>query len=80
VKIRPVDYAEMCAAVARVIAQHPDAQRQYKDAGLSDRRFRWDVLHASKYDICRLYSNECGGLNDTHIDTALRRAVASATK
>ena len=44
----------------------------YKKQGLSDMRFRWDLLHAavSSSFICSdLYSY----LNDGHIDTALRK-------
>jgi hypothetical protein len=31
-------------------------------------RFRWDILHASRFNICSLYHY----MNDTHIDTALK--------
>ena len=31
---------------------------------------RWNTLHASRFDTRRLYD---AGLNDEHIDTALRR-------
>lgn len=36
-------------------------------------RYRWDVLHASRFDVCELYAQ---GLNDNHIDTALRSIIA----
>ena len=42
---------------------------RYRARGLSDQRFRWDMLHASGFDIQPLYK---AGLNDSHIDTALR--------
>jgi hypothetical protein len=35
----------------------------------SPERFRWDVFHASGFPVKRLYA---AGLNDDHIDTALR--------
>lgn len=37
-----------------------------------NKRFRWDVLYASKVD-CRPFYD--AGLNDEHIDTALRRII-----
>ena len=72
-KIRPEHYDILKIAVESVVATHPKA------AGLSDRRYRWDLLWMAKIEgntsswICRnLYSY----LDDTHIDTALRRIVA----
>jgi hypothetical protein len=44
---------------------------RYKADGLSDMRFRWDCLHISRFDVCSLYAY----LNDSHIDTALKRIV-----
>lgn len=43
--------------------------QEYKNANLSDMRFRWDVLHSSKLNISPLYSY----LNDNHIDSALKK-------
>lgn len=39
-----------------------------------DKRYRWDLLHAavSPSGVCWFYDK---GLNDTHIDTALRSIV-----
>ncbi len=36
-----------------------------------DKRYRWDLLHASRFPVTNLYSY----MNDTHIDTALRSIV-----
>jgi hypothetical protein len=47
---------------------------KYKALGLSELRYRWDVLYAAKLSswICdNLYSY----LNDDHIDTALRKIL-----
>lgn len=53
---------------------------RYKAAGLSDKRFRWDCLWASKIKIgdgvgikgdLDLYAY----MNDDHIDTALRSII-----
>ena len=44
----------------------------YKDAGLTEKRYRWDLCHKANLGnfICRtLYPY----LNDDHIDTALRK-------
>lgn len=44
---------------------------EYKNKGLSEERFRWDLVWRSKTDIGKFYHY----LNDNHIDTALRRIV-----
>jgi hypothetical protein len=38
--------------------------------GQNSMRKRWDAMWASGFDIMRLYN---AGLNDAHIDTALKR-------
>ncbi|RPI47200.1 MAG: hypothetical protein EHM67_00020 [Hyphomicrobiaceae bacterium] len=45
---------------------------RYVARDLGAKRFRWDLLHASGFDTRGLYA---AGLNDSHIDTALRRIV-----
>lgn len=57
------------------------ALAQYKEAGLSEKRYRWDLLYYAasrkagtlpQHWICDvLYRKE--DLNDNHIDTALRK-------
>lgn len=37
-----------------------------------NKRFRWDILYASKIDLRPFYDAD---MNDTHIDTALRRII-----
>lgn len=44
---------------------------RYRETGKSDQRFRWDVLYASKVDVCSVYHY----LDDRHIDTALKRII-----
>lgn len=78
-KITREHYALLETACRAVLAEKPDARAQYARAGLSQMRFRWDVLYASKINGARgvlwisdtLYSY----LNDDHIDSALRRIV-----
>lgn len=59
-----------------------DAKQRYKDDGLSDKRFRWDVLHAStingKKSMYFITDELYPYLNDTHIDTALRKMFGHA--
>lgn len=38
-----------------------------------DKRFRWDVFYASRFDSRPLYAAD---LHDEHIDTALRSIIA----
>jgi hypothetical protein len=44
----------------------------YVAQGWSAKRFRWDMLHASGFNTKGLYD---AGLNDDHIDTALRSII-----
>lgn len=39
-------------------------------------RHRWDMLWASKFDVRKFYD---AGLNDDHIDTALRKIVGGVS-
>ena len=54
----------------------PEWLEEYRSGagGLSEKRLRWDCLHLSKYPTGPLYRY----LNDSHIDTALRRIVSAA--
>lgn len=74
-KIKPEHYAELERIFlgARPLAE-PLAE--YLKAGNSAKRWRWDVLYLAKASnwICQ---NLYPYLNDDHIDTALRRIVAS---
>jgi hypothetical protein len=74
-KISKQDYLALHDAIHAVLGQYPLAGNAYRSCGLSDMRFRWDLLHASKFDTSALYA---AGLNDTHIDTALRQIIRHA--
>lgn len=71
-KIRPEHVAHIRAAVAKF---DTDFHRsRYVAAGLSDKRFQWDCLHAAGLTpwVCStLYQY----LNDDHIDAALRAVI-----
>jgi len=58
-------------AFEAAIAATPDNRDAYRNAGLSPMRYRWDRISATPYDatVGRAYRE---GLNDAHIDTALR--------
>ena len=67
-------YNKLEAAVKGVLAAYPGSHEKYRAAGLSDERWRWDLLHASGFNTSLLYAhNGRPGLNDNHIDTALRQ-------
>jgi hypothetical protein len=57
-----------------VLANHPNMVNQYIAAGLTEKRFRWDVLKAGT-SIQWLCDELYPYLNDDHIDTALRAIV-----
>lgn len=71
-KITPEHYSALKNACFAVLQRKPEAQAAYKASGLSDKRFRWDVLWASRFNTTLFY----GYLNDAHIDTALCSIVA----
>jgi hypothetical protein len=81
-KIRPSDLEVLRAACKLVTDLHPRAASQYQSAGHSHKRFRWDVLRATRLRIgdgagapgdIDLYAY----LDDTHIDSALRAILGS---
>jgi hypothetical protein len=69
-RISQEQYAAIKAACLGVLIKAPSLRQRYRDLGLSAERFRWDVLWASGYPVNSLYN---AGLNDAHIDTALRK-------
>jgi hypothetical protein len=76
-KMQKDDYETLKASITETLAKHPGIEQRYKDAGLSDMRFRWDTLHASfvgdetcLHWVC--FTLHPAGLHDSHIDTALR--------
>lgn len=82
-KIKPEDFAVLKEAVEKVVRNCPNAAEKYREAGLTHKRYRWDVLHASGLKVfgdgmgmpgdLTLYSY----MNDEHIDSALRAILGS---
>lgn len=66
-KMSSGDFAKLSAAVAPHLASTADPSH-------SPMRQRWDAMHKSGYDTRPLYK---AGLNDDHIDTALRKIQSS---
>ena len=73
-KMNPHTFAALSDACTGMLGQRPDAARTYREAGLSPKRFRWDLLSATDFPVGTLYRE---GLNDDHIDTALRRITGT---
>lgn len=72
-KLRPEHYESMKAAVKVVLDENPDAASLFEQCGISHARFRWEILHVSKWFNGR--SREVYEyVNDGNIDTALRQA------
>ena len=70
-KIKREDYDLLRQAVFGTLKKYPGIREEYRKQGLSDMRFRWDLLWRSNLNFSSMYSY----LNDDHIDTALRRIV-----
>ena len=80
-KIRPEHYATLETAIAELARKNPAAWDAHLSSELSPMRKRWDALHAasvngesvSRWLLDELYPY----LDDTHIDSALRRIFAA---
>lgn len=68
-KISPSLYLDVKTAIVGAVHNPPSIREVYLSRGLSEVRLLWDCFHASRFDINRLYD---AGLNDAHIETALR--------
>lgn len=53
-----------------------DCKQKYHEAGLSMMRFRWDLYHACN-PRGKLFKHFSNYLNDSHIDTALRKITGT---
>jgi hypothetical protein len=68
-KINAIDYARLKEALQTGMRSRPDVKlSDYLTAGMTERRFAWDMLHVSKFSFQGIYAYA----NDSHIDTALR--------
>lgn len=74
-KIKPEDYAELKNAISKLDVEKVKQHYNYlkTDTRVKDlsKRFRWDLLYASKFDTLVTYKY----LDDTHLDTALCRII-----
>ena len=68
-KMSKVDFEELKSRVLYEAQEWPSWKAAYFAAGHSAKRFRWDMVYRARVDVCALYGK---GLNDDHIDTALR--------
>lgn len=75
-KLKPEHYDHIREAVRAADAAFPSIRKQFELGRISAKRFRWDLLWASRSSSW-ISENIYPYANDDHIDTALRRAVAS---
>lgn len=72
------DYQEMIAAL-RAVSGTDIYERYYQSCGLSDKRYRWDMLYnAGLLDF--VINQYAAGLDDSHIDSALRKYFSYANQ
>jgi len=86
-KIKPEHYAELSAAIAQFAKKFPDATLEnYIANGIGKdhaMRWRWDLFYAAQKFLPESFTRGGRGnmsvlndyLNDSHIDTALRKIV-----
>lgn len=72
-------YNRLDKHIKELMTLNPHLYNAYKEAGLSDIRYRWDLFWAVqkhfKTDDHR--PSEFSGLSDDHIDTALRKITGT---
>jgi len=70
-KMTTDDFKSLRDAITALLTapEHRDVWKNYKDKGLSKKRFCWDAMHASKVSTQPLYRY----LNDDNITTALMK-------
>ena len=71
-------FGEVCDAIDSVLSRYSlkvimDHRRDIKYVKNQFVSFCWAMFHASKYDYKKLYD---AGLDDTHIETALKRILS----
>ena len=75
-KMTQQHYDNLVASLRGVKGNHPTiTPKSYSDSGKPLKRFMWEAFHVARNygrtDISELYSY----LNDSHIETALKKAV-----
>lgn len=81
-KMHPDHFAKIKTACLEVLKANPNAAQDYKNAGLSDKRFNFDIFRAAKIDGKPSLRFMCdvlypAGLNDVHIGTALKAIMGN---
>jgi len=88
-KMNHYDFTELQAQICRALKNKKinfkKVKADYASEGFSDMRFRWDLLHFAAINVTKFrYITSIGKgmqinlydyLNDSHIDTALRKIV-----
>lgn len=71
-KIKPVHFETLSLAISS--ADTPERREAYRAAGLTTRRYQWDLVRIAGL-MSWLCDNLYKYLNDDHIQTALNRIV-----
>ena len=78
-KIRGQDFAELLDMVRESPVY--DQQDQYRAAGMSDKRHRWDCLWSVPVQVRQPWFDRVYKFaNDDHIDTALRKIQSNSAE
>lgn len=79
-KIKPEDYEQLKAAMAKVAKQYPIANYRDLAPSFSETRIAWDYFWAANGRACEISNRLYKYLNDSHIDTAVRRIITELEK
>jgi len=74
-KMSKEHYEHMKTEISRALPTFGYTLKDYTNAGMSSKRYAWDLVHSANLTpwLCNtLYK---AGLNDDHIDTALRKIL-----
>jgi len=77
-KMSKQQFGELCNAIDGVMSKHSLSiitkhRQNVKYVRNQFVSFCWSMFHASKFDCSKLYN---AGLNDNHIETALKRILS----
>lgn len=80
-KMKPEHYTQLRDALTTILPKLKLSEALYQNNGLTPMRFRWDALWATQLRAGDSAGMQTGWpvydyLNDEHIDTALRQAMA----
>jgi len=70
-KMSPVHYEALRTAIEPL--DTPQRRDTYRNAGRTDERYRWDLFYTVRPQLPTFAMYQY--LNDSHIDTALRRII-----